>query len=130
MLKPLLALAATLALSAALPAQTPPDFKALVADLGKAPRQHPYLLFSAEDKPALLARIRGDRRSAEVLEKFLLEGRRLLHATVEQDTPPPREAHTRYVGADARRATSRKPSTTPTSSARRKTGCRHRISST
>jgi hypothetical protein len=76
-----------------------PDFKQLCADLGQKPRPHPYLFFSAEEKPAMLARIKADRRSSEVFEKFLLEGRRLINATVER-TGPVRETHTRYVGAD------------------------------
>ena len=76
------------------------EFQKLCAGLGQNPRQHPYLLFSAGEKPAILQRIKQDRRSAEVFEKFLLEGRRLLNATVEHDEPPPREMHTRYVGAD------------------------------
>jgi hypothetical protein len=100
MLKPLFALAAVALLSSAFAAQPQPDFKSVVADLGKMPRAHPYLLFTAEEKPAMLQRIKTDRRSSEVLEKFLLEGRRLLNATVENDVPPPREMHTRYVGAD------------------------------
>lgn len=77
-----------------------PDFKAICADLGKTPHPHPYLLFSADEKPAMLQRIKADRRSAEVFEKFLLEGRRLMYATVENDQAPPREIHTRYVGSD------------------------------
>src|SRR6266705_3033123 len=100
MLKPLFALASALALTAALSAQSQPDYKSLVADLGKTPRPHPYLLFTADEKPAMLQRIKQDRRSAEVFEKFILEGRRLLNATVENDVAPPREMHTRYVGAD------------------------------
>ena len=76
-----------------------PDLKTICADLARQPRAHPYLIFSAEEKPAMLQRIRADRRSAEVFEKFLLEGRRLLNATAQRDGPP-RELHTRYVGAD------------------------------
>jgi hypothetical protein len=100
MLKPLFALTSALIFSSALLAQSQPDFRSLVADLGKVPRPHPYLLFTADEKPALLQRIRQDRHATEVFEKFLLEGRRLINATVENDTPPPREMHTRYVGAD------------------------------
>ncbi len=100
MLKPLLVFVSLIAFSCALSAQSQPDYKSMVADVGNTPRAHPYLLFSAEEKPAMLQRIKEDRHSAEVFEKFLLEGRRLLNATVEIDTPPPREMHTRYVGAD------------------------------
>ncbi len=97
MLKPLFVLLATLTLPLTLAAQTEP--KAVIAGLAKTPRAHPYLLFSADEKPAVLARIKADRRSAEVFEKFLLEGRRLLNATVEKEGPP-RVIHTRYVGSD------------------------------
>ena len=37
-----------------------PDFKALATLLAQHPRQHPYLIFSAEEKPAMLARIKND----------------------------------------------------------------------
>lgn len=87
-----------LALPLSLPAAQP-DFQAACAELGSVKRAHPYLLFTAEEKPALLQRIRADRQSAEVFEKFLLEGRRLVHAPVERDAPPARELHVRYVGA-------------------------------
>jgi hypothetical protein len=76
-----------------------PDFKATFAELAPVKRTHPYLLFSAAEKPALLQRIRADRASAEVYEKFLLEGRRLVHTPEEQEVAPPREAHVRFVGA-------------------------------
>ena len=100
MLKPLLALATAVVFSSGLFAQGQPDFKSLTADLAKTPRPHPYLLFTAAEKPAMLQRIKQDRHSTEVFEKFLLEGRRLLNATIEHDEPPPREMHTRYVGTD------------------------------
>lgn len=76
-----------------------PDFKKLVADLGKTPRQHPYLIFSADEKPAMLQRIKADRHALEILEKLELEGRRYLYATVQPEAPR-REIHTRYVGSD------------------------------
>src|SRR5579883_952470 len=76
-----------------------PDFPSLCADLGRAPRAHPYLIFDASEKPALQERIRSDRTLSEVMEKVRLEGRRLMYAT--DDPPaPPRESHTRYVGSD------------------------------
>lgn len=90
----------TLASCAVIPAYAAtPEPSAVLAALGERPRSHPYLLFTAAEKPALLARIKGDRRSAEVFAKFLLEGRRLLHATVEREGPP-RVIHTRYLGSD------------------------------
>lgn len=76
-----------------------PDFKALATQLAQTPRQHPYLIFSTEEKPSLLARIKNDPKSAETFARILLEGRRLLHATAEREAPP-RIIHTRYVGAD------------------------------
>lgn len=93
---------AVAALAAAMPAlcAADPDYKQLTSGLAKTPRPHPYLMFSDADKPAMLARIKGDRRSEETYEKFLLEGRRLINATVEHLDAPPREMHTRYVGAD------------------------------
>lgn len=45
-------------------------------------------------------RIKSDRRESEAFAALLLEGRRLMNATVEHDEAPPREIHTRYVGAD------------------------------
>lgn len=77
----------------------PPDFGKAVAELGKAPRPHPYLIFSAEDKPAILARIQTDPRSKEIFARQLLEGRRLLLAPVDS-VRPERVIHTRYLGAD------------------------------
>ncbi len=76
-----------------------PDFRQLAADLGKTPRSHPYLMFTADEKPAILQRIKADQKSSETLEQLLLEGRRLMYATVDP-VAPPREMHTRYVGAD------------------------------
>jgi hypothetical protein len=80
-----------------LPAQA--DATKTIATLGQAPPPHPYLVFSDEEKPALLARIKADPRSAEIFETVLLEGRRLLLATTRRQAPA-REIHTRYVGAD------------------------------
>jgi hypothetical protein len=77
----------------------PADFKKIIGELGSQPHQHPYLIFSAEEKPAMLQRFKEDRRSSELYEKFLLEGRRLLYATVEREGPA-REIHTRYLGSD------------------------------
>jgi len=76
-----------------------PDFKKIADDLGKTPRVHPYLIFSADEKPALAARLKSDRRSSEILQRLLLEGRRLLHAPVQPEAPP-RELHTRYLESD------------------------------
>lgn len=94
---PSLRLLLFLALPLAAAAQT--DAQKIIADLGKAPRPHPYLLFTADEKPALLARIKGDPRSAASLERFLAEGRELLKAEVKTEGPA-RILHTRYVGTD------------------------------
>jgi hypothetical protein len=100
MLKPFVAALGVALAVPSLTAQLPPDYKTVVSELAKTPRAHPYLLFTSAEKPALLARIKADRRDSEVFERYLLEGRRLLNATVERTDPPPREMHTRYVGAD------------------------------
>jgi hypothetical protein len=76
-----------------------PDFKKIADEVAKAPHVHPYLIFSAEEKPAIVARIHADPRQAEVMEKLRLEGRRLLQAPVEPAAPP-REIHTRYLETD------------------------------
>jgi hypothetical protein len=99
MLKPLLAFIVIVTFSCPLAFGAQMEPKAVIAELGKMPRVHPYLLFSADEKPALQARIKADRRSSEIFEKFLLEGRRLLHATVENEGPP-RQIHTRFLGSD------------------------------
>jgi hypothetical protein len=90
-------IAATLAVPSAAPAE--PDFQKMAAELARAPRNHPYLLFSDDEKPALRKRIAADRRSAEVFEKLVLEGRRLLLAPVQAEAPR-RVVHTRYLEAD------------------------------
>lgn len=79
-------------------AALPADTTTTIAGLGGVHREHPYLLFSAADKPAMLARIRATPREAEAYEALLLEGRRLLYASVERDTVPAREIHARFVG--------------------------------
>lgn len=99
MLKPLLSVMAALALGAAAHADLPANYRETIANLSHAPRPHPYLVFTAEEKPALLARIEGNRRDADTYAALLLEGRRLLNATAEP-TAPVREIHTRYVGSD------------------------------
>jgi hypothetical protein len=76
-----------------------PDFKTLSQELGKKKLQHPYLIFSAEEKPKLLERIKTDPASAEIMEKMLLMGRRYLLSPV-RTVGPERELHTRYVGTD------------------------------
>lgn len=101
MLHPRFALLLALVFPFALAADS--DAKKIIGELGKTPRQHPYLLFSAEEKPAILARIKADPRASESLERYRLEGRRLIHATVEREGPP-REIHTRYLGSDEYRA--------------------------
>ena len=74
--------------------------KSVIATLGQTKREHPYLVFSAGDKPAILARIKGDRRASETYERLLLEGRRLVYATVEREMPA-RVVHTRYLNTNA-----------------------------
>ncbi len=76
-----------------------PDFKKELAGLGTTKREHPYLIFSAEEKPAMLERFKTDPASAEIFEKTMLEGRRYLLSPVRKKGPP-RELHTRYVGSD------------------------------
>ena len=98
MLKPVLAFALLALTVTASAAET--DAPKAIAGLAKAPPAHPYLLFTADEKPAILKRIKGDRRSSEVFEKFLLEGRRLVNATTDFEPAPPREIHTRYIGSD------------------------------
>ncbi len=100
MFKSLLVVIATLGVLLSAQAQLPPDYQAIVDGLGKSPRPHPYLLFTAADKPAMLARINADQRELESFQALLLEGRRLMNATVENNEPPKREVHTRYLGAD------------------------------
>jgi hypothetical protein len=99
MLKPFLSFAAVVFCVAA-QAQLPTDYRATIEQLGKSRHQHPYLLFSAEEKPAMMARIQADQHDRESYEALLLEGRRLLNATVDSDDAPVRELHTRYLGAD------------------------------
>jgi hypothetical protein len=100
MLKPLIPVFAALALSTAVQAELPADYRSAVAALGQAPRAHPYLVFTAEEKPALLARIKGNRYSSDTFDALLLEGRRLMNATADTEAPPVRAVHTRFIGAD------------------------------
>lgn len=74
----------------------PAETNAVIATLGQTKREHPYLVFSAAEKPAILARIKSDRRASETYERLLLEGRRLLYASVEREAPP-LVVHTRYL---------------------------------
>lgn len=90
-------LAAAIAPAAAQP--TSPAPKSIIAELGQTTRPHPYLVFSADDKPTILARIKADRRAGETYDRLLLEGRRLMLATVPREAPP-RILHTRYVNND------------------------------
>ncbi len=87
----------TVALASKVLAQ--PNFEQFCKDLSKTPRAHPYLIFSAEEKPAILQRVKSDRKLGETMEKILAEGRRYLYATV-QPSAPQREIHARYVGVD------------------------------
>jgi hypothetical protein len=77
-----------------------PDFAALSQDLVRAPRAHPFLVFTAEEKPALVQRLRADPHSADMLRKFELEGRRLLHAPA-LPTAPVRVKNSRYAGGES-----------------------------
>jgi len=76
-----------------------PDFKRICSNLTTVNRQHPYLLFTSQEKAGMLERIKSDRKSSEILEKIVAEGKRFLLATVQPDAPA-RTIHTRYVGAD------------------------------
>lgn len=95
---PLLLLTLLLA-SATLGHGAQPDFTTLSQSLSATPRAHPYLVFTAEEKPALQQRLRTDPHSAEMLRKFELEGRRLLYAPALPDEPV-REKNSRYAGTD------------------------------
>jgi hypothetical protein len=76
-----------------------PDFKKICGNLANVKHQHPYLLFTSQEKAEMLKRIKSDRRSSEVLEKIIAEGKRYLLATAQPE-PPARTIHTRYIGAD------------------------------
>jgi hypothetical protein len=98
---PLVCFAALLISIAPAGAQQPAagDPAPIIAGLGQTKREHPYLVFSSADKPAILARIKSDRRAGETFERLLLEGRRLMYATVEREVPK-RVVHTRYLNTN------------------------------
>src|SRR3954469_5474293 len=98
---PLVCFAALLISIAPAGAQQPAtaDPAPIIAGLGQTKREHPYLVFSSADKPAILARIKADRRASETFERLLLEGRRLMYATVEREAPK-RVVHTRYLNVN------------------------------
>lgn len=73
----------------------------------KAPSnlQHPYLLFSDSDKPAILERIRQDPESRDIMAELLVEGNRLMYTPIGEipaEQPNPRYdsdgKYNRYVG--------------------------------
>jgi len=80
-----------------------PDFKKLAGELTQTPRQHPYLMFTADEKPGILQRIHGDQRSAGINGPAAARGPApaLRHGRARRAA---REMHTRYVGADEYRA--------------------------
>jgi len=58
---------------------TPEEISAAIpADL-----EHPYLFFTAREKPALLDRIENDRECRDIMNRMLKEAENLLDATVE-----------------------------------------------
>ena len=94
-----LALALVLCPVVAAPVLAAQELAPVYNDLGSRRLEHPYLLFSAEDKPAILRRIHSDQRLSELMEKMVLEGQRYLSASVSSDVPA-RVVHSRLVGAD------------------------------
>ena len=81
------------------PTAPAPDFLAAARSFTQAPRPHPYLLFTAAEKPALQRRLREDPAAAEIWRRLEREGQQLLTKPVDR-APPPRELHTRYLGRD------------------------------
>ena len=75
------------------------DLAQVYQDMGARTWQHPYLLFSNEEKPAILQRIHGDQHLSEIMEKTILEGQRYLSGSVSAEVPQ-RVVHSRLVGAD------------------------------
>ena len=49
--------------------------------------KHPYLVFSDQDKAAILARIAEDRESGDIMKGLLAEGNRLIHQPVDLTIP-------------------------------------------
>ncbi|MCE5249904.1 heparinase II/III family protein [bacterium] len=49
--------------------------------------EHPYLYFSAQDKPAILERIQSDPESGGIMKKLREEADRLLEKTIEPEVP-------------------------------------------
>jgi len=59
--------------------------------------RHPYLYFTAEDKPAILERIENDPDCNDIFRRELAEANRLLHAPVERKAPE-RFTNARFEG--------------------------------
>ena len=45
--------------------------------------RHPYLYFTEDEKPAILARIKNDPECADIMERLIAEANRMLHMPVE-----------------------------------------------
>lgn len=58
--------------------------------------QHPYLLFTNEDKQALIERIKTDRDCKMVMDGLIAEGHRYLYVPI-QNPPPQEPEHPRYA---------------------------------
>jgi hypothetical protein len=76
-----------------------PDFVAETKDISKEKRTHPYLLFDAADKQAMLNRIKTSQVDAELFEKIRWEGSRYLNAPMDMKIPE-KNVHTRFYGVD------------------------------
>ena len=61
--------------------------------------EHPYLLFSESDKPALRQRITSDPECSTIMAGLLAEGHRFLYVPVRESIPRSPE-HSRYFIAD------------------------------
>jgi len=88
-----------IALLPALVKADPQDYAELCKAITQSPANHPYLLFSDADKPAIKERLLNDQTSREIWEKIRLEGLRYLNATFEPPAPM-RDPHPRFVGHD------------------------------
>ena len=53
----------------------------------KSKLKHPYLYFSESDKPVMLARIKNDPESNDIMKKMLAEANKLIYMPVSRDIP-------------------------------------------
>jgi hypothetical protein len=78
-----------------------------VARLLPADLTHPYLFFTEEEKPAILARIEEDHESADIMARLLVEANRLMYTPVDMKAPAQQKnprywsdgSYNGYVGA-------------------------------